>query len=176
MKKRLTSKIEGDNVLYLDELIKDEEIWIPKSKFIQYIKSTYLISPKDYFIEVMESKGIHDYNKCPNCGAETKWISLFSGYSKTCSTQCRNAILSKGNQDLVVVTKTGLITHVINQEILTKFKVNQEIQEEIGDGLTLPDLIEFLTENNCLWISGYNIRSIKYANVRDKNLRLKNSL
>lgn len=177
MKKlKLTSKIEGDETYYLDELTKDSEIWIPKSKFIQYIKDTYLIDTKSYYNKVMESRGSSDFNKCKECGNPVRWINIFQGYSNTCTTQCRNKLLSRGRLDFVVVTRTGLITHVINQDTLTKFKVSKEIQSKIPENINLTELIEFLTENHCLWISGYNNRSIKYANPRHKNLKLKNSL
>jgi len=172
---KLTSKVKDDEILYLDELSKDK-VWIPKSKLIQYIKSTYLVTPEIYYIEVMKSRGIDNFDKCVNCGRKTRWVGIFSGYTETCCTSCRNSVVSRGNPKIVTVTTNGKITHVVNQESLTKYKVPEEVQRRIPKDITLIELVEFLTSNGCTWISGYNSKSICYSNERYKNMKLANSL
>lgn len=171
----LEHKFVDGRYLYRDEL-SEVEVWVPKSKFITYIKDTYHILPEEYYNLVMVNRGIDSFNRCKVCGNVTKFINIFKGYRDTCSVTCRNRLISRGNPELIIVTKRGSITHVVNQESLTKFKVDKEIQDLIPKDINLIQLIQFLTNNDCLWISGYNINSIKYASDELKYLRLKSIL
>jgi hypothetical protein len=173
---KLTSKIISGELMYLDELNKDHNVWIPKSKLSKYIFSTYMMLDESYFRVVMENRGITDYDKCSICGKTTSWINIFNGYATTCGVSCRNKYISNGNPNLVSVTNLGLITHKLNQFSICKYKVPRSIQSRIPNNITLEELIEFLHTNGCIWISGYNIKSIKYANSELKDLRLRNSL
>lgn len=177
MKKlRLTSKIDDSGeMVYLDELSPDP-VWIPRAKLIQYLKSEYLLTPKLYFDAVMRKRGISDFDKCSICHGDLHWLNIFSGYTGTCSTQCRNLKVSKGNPELVIVTNKFTVTHIVNQESLTRYKVPYEVQANIPENLNLMELIAFLTENHCTWISGYNDRSIRYAREFDKTHKLTLSL
>jgi hypothetical protein len=166
---RLKNKFIDGEIYYLDELDNTKEVWIPKSRMPRYIKSTYNLSSKEYYDLVMSYRG-ESVGKCKICGKPTRWYNLYKGYAETCSVNCRNMLVSTSDNNIVTVTRSGIITNSVNHEFLTKYRLNNSVIKSIPNGLSLLNLINLFENNSSLWLAGYNGRSIQYAPNKMKNL------
>ena len=160
--------------MYKDEL-SSEELWIPHSKFTQYVRKFYMMSINEYFDRVMELRGETNAGKCLICGGQTKWDCMAEGYKDTCSVNCRNKLQSMGNDKLLIVTKTGLITHSTNFEYITKYIIDPDKKSEISNELNLYSLLNEIDDLGGVWVAGYNPKSLKYAPKKVRELVTKKS-
>lgn len=174
-KPKLMSKVIDGDLMYKDELASKES-WIPYSNFLGYVRKFYMISIKEYFDRVMELRGETNAGKCLICGGKTKWESVSEGYKDTCSVYCRNKLQSMGNNKLLIVTKTGLITHSTNSEYITKYIIDPDKKDEVSNKLKLESLLSEVESLGGVWVSGYNSKSLKYAPKRVRELLTKKSM
>lgn len=172
-KPKLMSRVIDGTLMYRDELASKES-WIPYSGVSSYIKKFYMMSTKEYFDRVMEIRHETNSGKCLICGNPTKWSNIHEGYKDTCSVYCRNKLQSLGNDRLLIITKTGLITHSTNSEYVSKYIIDPTKKSEITEG-SIEDTIDSVVKLGGVWVSGYTPKSIKYAPKEIKSITTRKS-
>ena len=73
-------------------VIKGKTATAAKNAFSTHLRNTHgIYEPRIYYDKFVRQEG---EGKCPVCGKETKFISVFAGYEQFCSTSCASTVAS----------------------------------------------------------------------------------